>query len=379
MTKNFDTDTVHISDQKRQVTNSKTTPIYQTSAFSFKDLDELENFYQNNNGYLYTRVSNPNTDELGHAVAMLEGAPKGIATSSGTSAILVAILAIVKAGDHIIAADDIYGGTYQLLATELKDLGVDVSFLSFTDLDRVESAIKDNTKLIYTESLTNPFVRVEDLKSVIALAKVHNLKTVIDNTFASPYLCKPLELGADLVIHSATKYIGGHSDVTSGVVVGNEELVTRAQSKMVNLGASLSPYESWLTCRGLKTLGVRMERHVKNAQILATGLEGYPGVNKVYYPTNFSDKGHGAIVTIDISEHYNIDTFFKSLKWIKIVPTLGGVETTVSYPIATSHRALPKEMCEKLGITKGLVRVSVGIEDGKDILNMFKEAINCAK
>ncbi|WP_314733343.1 aminotransferase class I/II-fold pyridoxal phosphate-dependent enzyme [Anaerobacillus sp. CMMVII] len=353
--------------------------MYQTSAFSFKDLDDMEDFYRGNKEYLYTRFSNPNTDDLGQGVAELEGAPKGVATSSGMSAILAGVLAVVSHGDHIIASEDIYGGTYQLFAHELKEFGIEVSFVSMNNLDEIENTIRVNTKLLYSESITNPLLRVENLASLISLAKKHKLTTMIDNTFATPYLIKPFELGADLVIHSATKYIGGHSDVTAGVLVGNETLISKAKTKVVNLGCNLSPFEAWLACRGLKTLAVRMERQVKNAQALADFLRQNTAIKRVYYPESVSENGNGAIVSVDLGENYDIDVFFKSLQWIRIVPTLAGVESTVTYPLRTSHRTVPEAIRSKLGITRGLVRISLGIEDAEDIIDAFDKAIKTAK
>lgn len=372
----FDTEAVHLSEKKHVSSSSKINPIYQTSAFAFSDLEELEGFYQGKSQYLYTRTGNPNTDELASAVANLEGAPAGVATSSGISAIMAGILAVVKAGDHIVATNDIYGGTYQLLANELKDFGIEVSFVSFESKEEIEKNIRENTKLIYTESVTNPLLRVENIDQLVQIAKEHNLVSMVDNTFATPYLCNPYVKGVDLVVHSATKYIGGHSDVTAGVVVGHSELITKARAKVVNLGLNLSPFEGWLGTRGIKTLSVRMDRHVKNAQRLADGLKDHPGVSRVYYPEFVSEKGNGAIVTIDITGKCDISTFFKSLSWVKIVPTLAGVETTVSYPLGTSHRSLPNELREELGITEGVVRISVGIEDPDDILAVFVDALD---
>ncbi len=379
MGKHFDTKSVHLSGIQEKKINSKTTPIYQTSAFKFKDLEDLENFYQGKNDYLYTRVGNPNTDELGAAVAQLEGAPRGVAASSGTAAILAGILAVAKQGDHVIAAADIYGGTYQLLANELPDLGIEVSFIDFSDWDKIAEYVRNNTKMVYSESVSNPLLRREDIDALVALAKDAQLVLMIDNTFATPYLCRPYEQGADLVVHSATKYIGGHSDITAGVLVGHEDLIEKANQKIVNLGSSLSPFEAWLTCRGLKTLSVRMERHVTNAQKLADALQKHEAVEKVYYPKGVSPFGNGAIVTMDITATCDVETFFQSLGWIKIVPTLAGVETSVSYPLATSHRALPEETQKQLGITEGLIRISVGIEAADDIIAGFNQALNQAR
>lgn len=379
MTFKFNTKTVHFQQKIEEKNVSKAQPIYQTSAFSFKDLDDMEGFFRGEKEFLYTRYSNPNTEDLGRGVAALEGAPKGVATSSGMSAILVGVLAVVSNGDHIVASEDIYGGTYQLFANELKDFGISVSFVSMDNLAKVEQAIKGNTKLIYSESITNPLLRVENLNSLVSLAQKHNLKTMIDNTFATPFLIRPYQVGIDLVVHSATKYIGGHSDVTAGVLVGSETLVAKAKTKVVNLGCNLSPFEGWLTCRGLKTLAVRMERQVENAHALAEYLRNNEAIKKVYYPNNVSENGNGAIVTIELSDQCDLNKFFKSLDWIKIVPTLAGVESSVTYPLGTSHRSVPDSLRSKLGISKGLVRISLGIEDSGDIIKAFAEGIKKSK
>jgi cystathionine beta-lyase/cystathionine gamma-synthase len=375
MGKKFETEILHGGKKSNSKITSKVTPIYQTSAFSFKDLDELEGFYHGNGQYLYSRVGNPNTDELGEAVARLEGAPAGIATSSGLSAILAGVLAVVKNGDHIIAADDLYGGSFHMLKEELNQFGIETSFVSFDNLAEVEKAIKDNTKLLYTESITNPLLRVEDIKGVVELAHKHQLNTLVDNTFATPYHCQPYSMGIDLVVHSATKYIGGHSDVTIGVLTGREDLVASARAKVVNLGTNVSPFEAWLTCRGLKTLALRMKAQSSNAKKLAEALLHNTFVEKVYYPFEQEKDGYGAMVTIELSKSVDINHFFRSLAWIKIAPTLAGVETTVSHPLTTSHRSLPPEACEALGITKEVVRISVGIEHADDIIAQFEQAI----
>jgi cystathionine beta-lyase/cystathionine gamma-synthase len=375
MGKKFETEILHGGKKSNSKITSKVTPIYQTSAFSFKDLDELEGFYHGNGQYLYSRVGNPNTDELGEAVARLEGAPAGIAASSGLSAILAGVLAVVKNGDHIIAADDLYGGSFHMLKEELNQFGIETSFVSFDNLAEVEKAIKDNTKLLYTESITNPLLRVEDIKGVVELAHKHQLNTLVDNTFATPYHCQPYSMGIDLVVHSATKYIGGHSDVTIGVLTGREDLVASARAKVVNLGTNVSPFEAWLTCRGLKTLALRMKAQSNNAKKLAEALLHNTFVEKVYYPFEQEKDGYGAMVTIELSKSVDINHFFRSLAWIKIAPTLAGVETTVSHPLTTSHRSLPPEACEALGITKEVVRISVGIEHADDIIAQFEQAI----
>ncbi|MCA1065165.1 PLP-dependent aspartate aminotransferase family protein [Rossellomorea sp. AcN35-11] len=374
----FTTKVVHSELKGTEEIRSKATPIYQTSAFSFASLEELEGFYEGKSPYLYTRTGNPNTDELGKMIADLEEAPAGVATSSGLSAILVGILAVVKAGDHIIAAEDLYGGTFHMLKEELTSFGISTSFVDFTCVEEIEGAITPHTRLLYSETVTNPFMRVEDIPKMVELAEKHQLFTMIDNTFATPFLRQPFLEGVDLVAHSATKYIGGHSDITAGVVVGKEELVQKAREKVVNMGSNLSPFEAWLTCRGAKTLALRMGSQARNGGVLAAHLRSNEHVKEVYYPTDLSNKGNGAIVTIELADTCDISTFFKSLGWIKIIPSLAGVETTVSYPLGTSHRALPKEAQEKLGINTHVVRISLGIEDEGDIVSQFNEAIDAS-
>lgn len=374
----FETDVLHSVKKNKQPIKSKVTPIYQTTAFTFADLDELEGYYQGQGNYLYSRVGNPNTDELAEAIAALECAPAGVATSSGLSAILAGVLAVVKSGDHIVAAEDLYGGSFHLLKEELSQFGVEITFVSFEERSSIESVIQSNTKLLYTESITNPLLRVQDIDEFVQIAAKHNLITLVDNTFATPYHCQPFTKGVDLVVHSATKYIGGHSDVTSGVLVGRQDLLEKARAKVVNLGTNVSPFEAWLTTRGLKTLAIRMERQSRNAKELAKALLENKLVEKVYYPFEHGENGYGAIVTIKLSNSVDVNEFFKNLSWVKIAPTLAGVETSVSHPVITSHRALPEEARNALGITMEIVRISVGIEHAADIISVFDQAIQQA-
>ncbi|MFC7372420.1 trans-sulfuration enzyme family protein [Fictibacillus iocasae] len=373
----FNTKTVHGKNEKPKSV-SKITPIYQTSAFSFADLDDLEDYFRGKNDYLYTRMNNPNNNDFASRVAALEGTPDAVVTSSGMSAIMVGILAVVKNGDHIVACEDLYGGTYQLLAHELREFGIETSFVDFTDHSAIERSIQPNTKILYSESVTNPLLRVEDIPTLTSLAKKHDLITMIDNTFATPYVLQPYSSGVDLIVHSATKYINGHGDVTAGVVAGGEELITKARAKMIHLGCNLGPFDAWLASRGLKTMGLRMQRHIENAQALADRLKKVDGIKKVYYPEYVSERGNGAIVTIELAETADIEQFFKSLSWVKIVPSLAGVETTVSYPMGTSHRSIPPETLDKLGINQNVVRISVGIEEKTDICEVFEQAVRQA-
>ncbi|MBU9713546.1 trans-sulfuration enzyme family protein [Evansella tamaricis] len=371
----FETKNVHFQEKLDTKEISKSKPIYQTSAFSFHDLEDMEAYFEGKKSYMYTRVGNPNTDDLGKGVADLEGAEAGVASSSGISAILAGVLAVAKAGDHIVATEDLYGGTYQLFAKELMDLGIEVTFADFSNHKEVENSMKENTVLLYSESITNPLLRVEDLNGLVQLGKKFDIKTMIDNTFATPFLIRPHEFGVDLVVHSATKYIGGHSDISAGVVTGSSSIVKKVRAKIVNLGSNLGPFDGWLGCRGLKTLSLRMERQSSNARALADALAKHNNVKKVYYPEGVSERGEGAIVTIDLADHMDVYAFFRHLSWVKVVPTLAGVETSVTHPVGTSHRPVPVELREKLGVFPSLVRISVGIEDKQDIIEAFEKAL----
>ncbi|SIS57575.1 trans-sulfuration enzyme family protein [Salimicrobium flavidum] len=375
----FFTKVVHHKADQSAALNSKATPIYQTSAFTFKDLDDLEKYYEGETSYLYSRERNPNPEELAEGVALLEEGEAGVAAASGMAAIFAGILSVVKPGDHIVAAEDVYGGTHNLLAHELPALGIEVTLTSFHDLESVKGEIRTNTKLLYSESVTNPFLRVEDLNGLKEVAEKNELKVMIDNTFATPYLLRPLHNGADLVVHSATKYLGGHSDATAGVLVGEHSLVEKARKKIVSLGSNLSPFEAWLTYRGTKTLGIRMDKQSKNAKALAEAMQKHADVQKVYYPKGVSSEGNGAIVTVALNESVDMNTFYRALGWIKIVPSLAGVETTVSVPSRTSHRTLTSEDKERFGIDDHVVRISVGIESSEDIIAQLEQAIEASK
>lgn len=375
----FFTKVVHHKADQTAAVHSKATPIYQTSAFTFKDLDDLEKYYEGETSYLYSRERNPNPEELAEGVAALEEGSAGVAAASGMAAIFAGILSVVKPGDHIVAAEDVYGGTHNLLSHELPSLGIEVTLTSFRDQESIKGEIRPNTKLLYSESVTNPFLRVEDMTVLQEIAGKNDLKIMIDNTFATPYLLRPLQQGADLVVHSATKYLGGHSDATAGVLTGERELVEKARQKIVSLGSNLSPFEAWLTYRGTKTLGIRMEKQSRNAQALADAMQRNADVEKVYYPKNVSAEGNGAIVTIALNKSIDMNTFYRTLGWIKIVPSLAGVETTVSVPSRTSHRALSDKDKERFGIDDHIVRVSVGIESSDDISAQLEQAIEASK
>ncbi|WP_421617686.1 trans-sulfuration enzyme family protein [Brevibacillus sp. TJ4] len=381
MGERFETKTVHIGHEPLRQVTSKSTPIYQTSVFAFQGLEEVEQFYTGHGEYLYTRNGNPNQTELANAITKLEQAEDGVSAASGMGAIMAGVLAVVKPGDHILASHEIYGGTYALLDKELSRLGIELECINLNELTSLDGHIRPNTRLFYMETITNPLLTVADMPGWVQQAKQAGLTVMIDNTFATPYLVQPLTLGADLVVHSATKYIGGHSDATAGVLVGKKELVQRAREIVVNYGASLSPFEAWITSRGLKTLALRMERQCDNAREVAAFLREHPAVGRVYYPSEadvhfFARKKQGAMLSFCLADESRIYDFYRKLDWIKFAPSLAGVETSVSHPVTTSHRAFSEEQRLASGITMGLVRLSVGIEAVEDIVAELDRALS---
>ncbi|WP_139488776.1 trans-sulfuration enzyme family protein [Brevibacillus dissolubilis] len=380
MTKQFETKTVHIRHPHIQEDVSKATPIYQTSVFAFPGLEEVEQYYAGERGYLYTRNGNPNQTELADAVATLEEAEKGVSAASGMGAIMAGLLAVLGPGDHILVSHEIYGGTYGLLHNELSRFGIEMTSINLNEEKTLDAFVTPKTKMLFFETITNPLLSVVDMPHWITQAKAHGLVTMIDNTFATPYLVRPITYGAELVVHSGTKYIGGHSDVTSGVLVGRQDLVARAKQIVETYGASLSPFEAWLTARGLKTLALRMEKQCDNAKEVAEFLRSHPKVKAVYYPTEqetafFHHHKQGAMISFCLADEEKIYEFYRALSWIKLAPSLAGVETSVSHPVTTSHRAFTEEQRQATGITKGLVRLSVGIETARDIIADLEQGL----
>jgi cystathionine beta-lyase/cystathionine gamma-synthase len=366
----------------------KTSPIYQTSVFTFEDLNELEAYFQQpKETYMYSRFANPNTDELGEIVCELEGGSGAIVTSSGMSAILTAVLTYCQSGDHVLCAEELYGGSATLITKELIRLGISYTYVPMDSLYDLTPFLQQKTKLMIAETMSNPLLKVIDVSALATECKKNKVKLVIDNTFASPIITKPLQLGADMVIHSVTKYLSGHSDVTAGVVVANEEDVERIQQVVMNYGLNLSPFESWLATRGTKTLKLRIKQHSQNALEIATYLEAHPKVNTVYYPgleahqdyTLAAKQGNqlfGGMLSFQIEDKIEtVNQFMRGLQMITFSPSLAGVQTSISHPLKTSHRALTSQQQQKLGITMGLIRLSVGIEDVEEIISDLKAAL----
>ncbi|QCR23274.1 PLP-dependent aspartate aminotransferase family protein [Pontibacter sp. SGAir0037] len=368
----------------------KTTPIYQTSVFTFEDLNELELYFEEpGQHYMYTRHGNPNSDELAEEINKLEGGAGAIVTSSGMSAILAGILAYCQAGDHLLCAEEIYGGSSALILQELSRLGISVSFVPNEELYALDAYVKPETKMLLAETMSNPLLQVMDIEQLAQETKRVHIKLLVDNTFATPAVVKPLELGADIVIHSVTKYLSGHSDVTAGVVIGKEEAAyLRAKQIVMVYGLNLSPFESWLAARGLKTLHLRMRQHSSNALTIARFLQQHPKVSQVWYPGLPEHPQHqvaskqgrglfGGMLSFRISDTLeDVNHFMQSLEHIPFAPSLAGVSTSISSPLRTSHRSLTPEKQQRLGITLGVIRLSVGIEEPETLIADLKQALD---
>lgn len=366
-------------------------PIYQTSVFAFPDLDEVEAVYSGRSpAFLYSRMAHPNAEALEQVYARLEGAEAAVATASGMAAIFATLFALLNPGDHVVCTRELYGGTYSLLAEHLSRWGVAVSYVDTGDLAAVAAAIQPKTRLLFVEAITNPTVRVADLPALSRLAFQRGLWLVVDNTFATPYLIRPLQHGADLVVSSATKFLGGHSDLMGGLLAGSRALIDRIRKAHVVTGGVLDPFAAWLCLRGLKTLHLRMERQSQNALALAWFLGQHPQVERVYYPglpghpqaelsRRLLPHGAGAMLSFAVrGDQEAASRVIAALKMAAFVPSLGDVTTTVSHPLLTSHRALPPEMRQELGITPNLIRVSVGTEAAEEIIADFKAALEAA-
>jgi methionine-gamma-lyase len=343
-------------------------------------------------GYIYTRNGNPVNDALSEIMSGIEEGGGALSYSSGMAAISLSILAHVSSGDHIIASSVLYGGSFQFLRSELSRFGVSVSFVDVLRED-IEPYFTDRTKVVYMETISNPTMEVLDMAVLAETVHKHGAKLIVDNSFATAVICRPLLLGADVVVYSATKYLGGHSDITAGIVVSDKPTVERIYASGLLFGPTLSPFDGWLLVRSLRTLSLRMERHSRNALLLAEYFESHPLIGAVHYPGlpssptheiaarqfNVGESGtlYGGMLSIDLlgGEKAAYD-LLRNLKTIKLVPSLAGVSTSTSYPAKTSHRALSDEELRRAGISKGLIRISVGLESIDDIISEFSTALS---
>jgi cystathionine beta-lyase/cystathionine gamma-synthase len=362
--------------------------IHQATVYTFDSLEQLERVFQGENGYFYYRNGHPNAAALELLLTQLELGERAAVAASGMAAISGLLLGTLKAGDHVVADQNAYGGTFALLNADLPRFGIEVSFVDAQNLEIVETAFRPNTKLLHLESLSNPTIRIADLSRLSALGKSKNAFVSVDNTFASPALLNPLEFGADVVIHSLAKYIGGHGAVMGGALIGRSDLVQAARGALLRFGGTISALDAWLALMGAKTLELRMRAHSDNALRVAQFLESHPKITRVDYPglpshaqhelaTNLLSKGFGGMMAFELQGGLpTASNFVRAIaKHIPLAPSLADVSSTLSYPAGTSHRALTPEARAAIGVTDGLLRLSVGIEDANDILANLETAL----
>lgn len=375
MQKGINTICVHSGEVEDEIYKGAVSPMYLSTAYEYDGLETS----------IYPRYFNsPNQYQLSKKIAELEHAESALIFGSGMAAITTAMLSILKSGDHVILQNQIYGGTRNFIIEECRQYGIEFSFVDVNNSSELKSNLKAETKLIYIETPSNPLLEITDIKSVTDFAKENKLLTMADNTFASPINQTPIDFGVDIVIHSATKYLGGHSDITAGAVTSSHEIMKKVFSKAKNFGGSLADQTVWLLERSMKTLNLRVSQQTQNAQALAEFLEHSEYVERVYYPGLSSHpqhemakkqmKGFGGMLSFDLNDNCDISIFFKSLKLIKNVLSLGGVESTVLSPEKTSHSLLTSEEREAQGIKSNLVRFSVGIEDMQDLKADLEQA-----
>lgn len=381
MERGINTRCLHVEETEEKTDNygALTFPIYQTATYAHPAVGQ-------STGYDYSRLQNPTREHLEKVVASLEGGIDALALSTGIAAITL-MMELFKPGDHLIVESDLYGGSIRLFNNVSEKNGIEFSRVACSNED-VESHVKDNTKAIYIETPTNPMMNVTDIGALAGIAKKHGLLLIVDNTFLSPYFQNPLKLGADIVIHSGTKYLGGHNDTLAGfIVTNNEEISEKLRFLIKTTGAGLSPFDSFLLERGIKTLGIRMERAQENAFALAEWLKKQDVVTKVIYPGLPEHPGHeimkkqargfGAMITFDLDTKEHAIALLEKVRMIKFAESLGGVETLITYPATQTHADVPVEIREKNGITDSTLRLSVGIEDSKDLIAELEVVFKC--
>ncbi len=382
MSLNINSILIHGGIDGDEVTGAVNVPIYQTSTFKQDGIGE-------DRGWEYSRTGNPTRSALEKLIADLEQGKYGLAFASGLAAITT-VLSIFETGDKLIVSDNIYGGTFRVLDKVFKRFGITYESVNTSDEELVASKLTDDVKAVYIETPANPLLTITDIAKVSEIAHAKGKLVIVDNTFLTPYLQRPLTLGADIVLHSGTKYLGGHSDVVSGFAVVNDDKLAEQLYFLQNaMGGVLGPQDSFLMIRGIKTLGVRMDRHVSNAVKVAEWLNNKEEISRVYYPGLKTAEGYevnrrqadgpGAMISFELKEGYDARLFFKSLKLVTLAESLGGVESLVCHPATMTHAAIPKEIRDKVGITEGLIRLSVGIEDADDIISDIEAAIEESK
>ncbi|RSC92853.1 O-succinylhomoserine sulfhydrylase [Tenacibaculum singaporense] len=387
MSKKFETQAIRTQTERSQF-SEHSTPLYLTSSFVFDDAEDMRaSFAEEKEKNLYSRFSNPNTTEFVDKIVAMEGAEAGYAFATGMAAVFSTFGALLNAGDHIVSCRSVFGSTHSLFTKYLPKWNIETSYFKINEVDRIESLIQPNTKILYAETPTNPAVDILDLELLGSIAKKHNLLLVIDNCFATPYLQNPIKFGADLVIHSATKLIDGQGRVLGGVVVGKEELIREIYLFSRNTGPAMSPFNAWVLSKSLETLSIRVEKHCENALKVAQFLEEHPKVNLVKYPFLKSHPQHeiakkqmrlgGNIVAFEVKGGIEAGrNFLNSIKVCSLSANLGDTRTIVTHPASTTHSKLSEEDRLEVGITDGLVRCSVGLENVEDIINDLNQALN---
>jgi cystathionine beta-lyase/cystathionine gamma-synthase len=376
----FETACVHAGDDVRVLTTPVAPPLYPSAVYELPNFELIERAMDGEPGYFgYARSEHPNAAALESAVASLEQGEAAVTTSSGMAAIATLMLAALRPGDHVVVARDLYGSTTSLLTGPLARYGIATTAAAAAEVAAYERAFRPETKLVFVETVSNPLVRVADIAALAALARARGALLAVDASFTSPALSRPLAQGADVVVHSATKYLSGHSDVTAGVVVGRRELMEQVRAARTLFGGVCSPLDAWLTLRGLRTLALRMERHTVNAQRVAEFLVGRPEVRRVCYAGLADDTDHalavrvlpggaGGMLSFEVDGGTDaVGRFVAGLEFVRFAPSLGDVSTTISHPATTSHRSISRDERARLGIGDGLIRVSVGIESADDI------------
>lgn len=374
----FQTDAVHAGQTPEPLSGAITTPIYQTSTYHQEELGKHK-------GYEYGRTHNPTREAMEKNIAALEKGKYGIAYSSGLASVQ-ALMGLLKQGDHVVISNNVYGGTYRQLELNMTNYGLSFSWVDTSDLKNIENTIRENTKMVYIETPTNPMLNLTDIKGTTEIAKKHNLISVVDNTFMSPYFQNPLLLGADVVLHSTTKYLNGHCDVVGGILITNDEKIHERLRYLQNaIGSVPSPFDCWLTLRSTKTLALRMKQHNENAMKIAEYLDTQSYAEKVIYPGLKSHPQHelakkqmsgfGGMISVDFGSFEKAKKVLNGVKIFALAESLGGVESLICHPASMTHAAVPKEERDKMGLTDSLVRFSVGIEDVEDLIADIENAL----
>jgi methionine-gamma-lyase len=383
----FNSKLIHAGSFKDKF-GSAIVPIYQTSTFAFESASEgAKCFAGESDGYIYTRIGNPTINALEEVIASLEGGYGGIATSSGMAAVSTIYMGLLAQGDHIVSTDAVYGPSRVIMETFFARFGVESTYISTSNIDEIKRAIKPNTKMLFVETPTNPTMEITDIEACVAIAREFNLVLVIDNTFASPVLQRPIEMGADVVFHSMTKFINGHADIVAGMIVTRtKELYKKLRSTMVGMGCNMDPHQAFLVHRGVKTLSLRVERAQENAKKVAEFLENHPKIAWVKYPGLKSHpqfelaqkqmKGPGSMISFELKGGFSAgEKLMNNVHMALLAVSLGGVESLIQHPASMTHSKMNKEAREKAKITDGLVRFAVGIEDVEDIINDLDQAL----